>query len=145
MSRVVWGLGWVGVAIWSLVCAAAYGLFDLVGRVSMRNADAFSSDPNTVEGIWRLLSALHSLSTWAILIGWAIVSLLILSVPWLIDRMMSSPNVRVVRGTASVRPRESRDGVIDIGPDQYTVGPVSEAERERPGPARPAPRIASRP
>lgn len=122
MSRIVWTFGWIAVATWSVVCAAAYGLFDLIGRVSMRNADVFSTDPYTVEWVWRVMSAVHSLSTGAVLTAWAIVSLLILAVPWTLDRMMAVGPAR--RGLVPEPVRPSRDGVIDLGPDQYSVRPA---------------------
>lgn len=121
MTRLVWFVGWVGVAIWSLLCAATYGLFDLVGRLFMRNADAFSADPSTVEGIWRVLSVLHSLSTGSVLVAWAVVSLLILAVPWAIDRMIGPATLAPGSGP---RPAPPVGGVIDLAPDQYSVGPA---------------------
>lgn len=161
MTRLVWLFGWAAVAIWSLVCWAAYGLFDLFGRFAMRNADALASDPDVVEGIWRLLSALHSLSTGVVLVVWALVSLLILAVPWVLSRMVGGAGATVtVRRTAGrgfpgpgVRPsgfggpaasgagspapgaRFGRDeGVIDLAPDQYTVRPAPETRAGTPGP-----------
>ena len=123
MSRVLWVFGWIGVAIWSLLCAATYGLFDLVGRLVMRNADAFSADPSTVEGIWRVLNVLHSLSTGAVLVAWAVVSLLILAVPWAIDRMIGPVAGRPTARPGRV-PQPGPGGVIDLAPDQYSVGPA---------------------
>jgi hypothetical protein len=125
VTRIVWLFGWISVGIWSLFCALTYGLFDLFGRFVARNADAFSSDPQTVEWLWRTLNVLHSLSTGAIVVVWAVVSLLILAVPWVIDRMIGPANRTPVadptfRGPAPL----ARDGgVIDLTPDQYSVGP----------------------
>ena len=147
MSRVAWLFGWTAVAVWSLVCAAAYGLFDLVGRSLMRNADAFSGDANVVEGIWRLFSVLHGLSTWAVLVAWAIVSLLILAVPWALDRLLAAPapGRATVRPTVRGGPFHSRDeGVIDLGPDQYSVGPAGGVRKPAPHAPGPASRIALR-
>ena len=124
MSRIVWTFGWVGVLVWSLLCAAAYGLLDVIGRLSMRNADAFSADPDTVEGLWHVFSVLHSLSTGAVLVAWALVSLLILAVPWAVDRMIGPPASRDPRRPGLRRPMPSgRGDVIDLAPDQYSVGP----------------------
>ena len=141
MTRVLWVFGWIGVAIWSLVCALAYGLFDLVGRGFMRHADSFSNSPETVEGIFKFFSFLHSFSTGAVVFVWAAVSLLILAVPWAIDRILgravrvgvpdprfASPNPY---GAAPADPR----GVIDLEPGQYTVTPrPGEAGRAVPPP-----------
>lgn len=145
MRRLVWGFGWAGVVVWSLVCALAYGLFDLVGRVSMRNADMFSSDPGTVEGIWRTFSFLHGLSTGAITVGWAVVSLLILAVPWFFDRMLSSPGREPAHLATSAEtfrgrmpPTRGGEAVIDLEPDQYSVGPPPDPRAH----SGPAPRLS---
>lgn len=160
MTRLVWVFGWACVAIWSLVCWATYGLFDLFGRFAMRNADAFASDPNVVEGIWRLLSAIHSLSTGVVLVVWALVSLLILAVPWVMSRMVGGKGATVMVRRMSGRgfpgsgfpgptnpgptspatgARFGRDeGFIDLGPDQYSVRPAPET---RAGTRGPTPRI----
>jgi hypothetical protein len=130
MTRLVWAMGWVGVAIWSLFCALAYGLFDLVGRGFMRNADSFSATPETVESIFNVFSVLHSFSTGAILVVWAAVSLAILAVPWVIDRMVGR-SVRVAAGPpvhrtgpgAAFGTRPPPGNVIDLGQDQYSVTP----------------------
>lgn len=126
MRRLVWTVSWVCVAVWSLFCAAAYGVFNLVGGWAARNADAFSSDPQTVEWVFQVLSWLHSLSTGAVLVGWGAVSLMILGVPWFLDRIAAGR----VRGATVVRGGPTwaggaRDGVIDLAPDQYSVGPTS--------------------
>lgn len=145
MSRLLWAFGWAGVTVWSLVCAAAYGILDVVGRLSMRNADVFSSDPETVEWIWRMFSWLHGLSTGTVLVVWALVSLLILAVPWCIDRMIGGAPVVAGRGRPPVSrgdPGAAYPGqgdVIDLSPDQYSVGP-----RRQDGPGTHVPRISPR-
>ena len=132
MSRLLWILGWIGFAIWSLFSAAAYGLVDLVGQAAMRNADAFSADPETVEWIWRTFSWGRGLSVSVILIVWGLVSLAILAVPWLYDRL-ARPVMPVRTGAAAP------DGVIDLSPGDWSVrSPV-------PGPGVPGvPRIPPR-
>ncbi|HMO30593.1 hypothetical protein [Enterovirga sp.] len=127
MRRVVWTFGWIGVAIWSLFCALAYGLFDLVGRGFMRGADAISGSPEMAAGLSGFFGFLHSFSTGAVTVIWAIVSLMILAVPWTLDRMVGS----VVTVRMSTSPPASRTGpgfdgpggVIDLPPDQYSVSP----------------------
>lgn len=126
MTRLVWAFGWVGVALWSVTCAVVYFLFDLIGRGLMRSSDSFSRTPETVEGIWKFFSFLHSFSTGAVIFVWAIVSLLILAVPWTLDRIIG----RAPRG-AMPTPHpgfhgqgryDGPGGVIDLPPDQYKVG-----------------------
>ena len=136
MRRVLWAAGWVGVFFWSLFAFAAYGLIDLLGGAFMRNADMFSSDPGTVEALFNLFSWIRSASVSAVLVVWGVVSLAILAVPWAFDRLTSppAPAAQVPRATR-IRP----DGVIDLGPGDYSVGAQGAS---RPGPA---PRIGPRP
>lgn len=139
MRRLVWVFGWVGVAIWSLTCALAYGLFDLVGRGLMRTADSWSNSPETVEGIFKFFSFLHSFSTGAVLVTWAIVSLMILAVPWVIDRIAGRAPQGTMPAPHSGFHGQGRydgpggGGVIDLPADQYSVGPRAEPQ---PGPSR---------
>lgn len=127
MSRVLWVFGWIGVAIWSLVAFVVYGFIDLVGQAMMRNADAFSSEPETVEWIWRVMSWIHGASTSVTLVVWGLVTLAILSVPWLFDRLSAR-----ARPAGTIRPR--RDGIIDLAPGDYVVRPAEEARAPGPVP-----------
>ena len=141
MRSFVWLAAWVGVALWSVFCGAAYGVFNLVGGSLARNADLFSSDPQTVEWIFRAFSAIQSLSTGAVLVGWAVVSLMMLAVPWTLDRFARTGRLQATVPTSG-RPgwaRPDREGVIDLAPDQYSVGPGSPERGV--GPNGPAPRI----
>lgn len=133
MRRLVWFFGWVAVAVWSLFAAAGYLFVDVLGGVAMRNADMFSADPETVEQIFTLFSRLHGLSTSIVLVVWGFVSLAILAVPWLLDRLVGRrPPVQ----PAARRP----DGVIDLAPGDYSVAPRAGASRQ----AGPVPRITPR-
>jgi hypothetical protein len=135
MRRVLWAAGWVGVFFWSLFALAAYGVVDLVGGAFMRNADAFSGDPGTVEWLFNLFGWIRSFSTSAILVVWGLVSLAILAVPWLFDRLTVTT---VPRAGYAPHPPVMRDGVIDLGPGDYTV------RNPEPGRSGPAPRISPR-
>ncbi len=133
MTRLVWFAGWVAVAVWSLFAAVGYLFVDVLGSVAMRNADMFSSDPETVEQIFTLFSWLHGLSTSIVLVVWGFVSLAILAVPWILDR--------VVGRRPPVQPAARRpDGVIDLTPGDYSVRPIPDASRH----AGPVPRIPPR-
>lgn len=123
MRRLVWTVAWVCVAVWSLFSAAAYGVFNLVGGWASRNADLFASDPQSVEWVWRIFSSLHSLSTGAVLVGWGLVSLMILAVPWVLDRAAATSTARTtVMGDGRSHVRGDGAGVIELSPDQYSVG-----------------------
>lgn len=144
MRKLLWLAAWSLVAVWSLLAFAAYGLIDFVGGLIARNADRLSSDPQTVEAAWRVFDFLHTASTSAALIVWGCVSLLILSVPWLLDRLAGRASVTVYRsgpGAAGApRPgwRPAPEGVIDLAPDQYSERPRSDR------PAGSVPSIAPR-
>lgn len=123
MRGFLWLCAWVAVALWSLAAFLAYGLIDAVGDLAMRNADAFSADPETVEWIWRVFSWLHGFSTSIALVAWGVVSLAILAVPWLFDRLIGRSMVLRTPPPYAGRPGPSADGVIDLAPDQYKVEP----------------------
>lgn len=93
MTRLVWVLAWIAVAVWSLVAFSAYGFIDLVGGLLARNADSFASDPSAVEWLFRILNGLKNLGLTAILVVWGVVSLAMLAVPWGLSRLgrMQSP------------------------------------------------------
>jgi hypothetical protein len=131
VRRLLWFGAWTAVAIWSLFALVTYNLLDLAGSVAMRNADAFSTDPETVEWIFNAFSWMRGLSTSIALVVWGVVSLAILSVPWLLDRIIGRP---VVVRPGAPPPVAARDGVIDLGPDQYTVRTDASGGRA-PGPA----------
>ena len=133
MSRLLWFAGWSAVALWSLFSFLAYGLVDLVGQAAMRNADLFSADPETVEWIFKSFDWLHGFSVSIVLVVWGLVSLAILSVPWIFDRV-AGPAL----SPGPPRGRTAPEGVIDLAPGDYTVRPS--------GPARPGavPRIGPR-
>lgn len=84
MRRLLWILAWIGVAVWSLFAWGAYGLFDLFGDVAVRNADAVTNHPETVEWLSWALSVLRNLGLAAIVVVWAAISLMILAVPAII-------------------------------------------------------------
>jgi hypothetical protein len=144
VRRLLWVGAWFAVAVWSLIAFAAYGLIDAAGSVAMRNADVFSTDPATVEWIWQVFSWLRGLSTSIALVIWGVISLAILSVPWLIDRVVGR-TVIVRSATTSSSPfsgqrtRPVEEGVIDLAPDQYSVGPAPNG-----GQSGPVPRITPR-
>jgi hypothetical protein len=121
MSRLLWFGAWTAVAIWSLFALLAYNLLDFAGGVAMRNADAFSSDPQTVEWIWQVFSWMRGLSTSIALVVWGVVSLAILSVPWFLDRLIGRSGPIHPAAGSTIRPGVGPGGVVDLSPDQYSV------------------------
>ena len=123
MRRLLWFGAWSAVAIWSLFALVAYNLLDFAGGMAMRNADAFSSDPQTVEWIWRVFSWMRGLSTSIALVVWGVVSLAILSVPWFLDRVIGRSGTIHSGPRPTIRPGVGPGGVVDLAPDQYSVRP----------------------
>jgi hypothetical protein len=127
VRRLLWFGAWTAVALWSLFALVTYNLLDFAGSVAMRNADAFSTDPETVEWIFNVFRWMRGLSTSIALVVWGVISLAILAVPWLLDRIIGRSVVVRPGVPVSTAPR---DGVIDLGPDQYSVrtgGPIGPA------------------
>ncbi|MBM1169732.1 hypothetical protein [Microvirga arabica] len=81
MRRLLWIVAWMAVAIWSLFAWGAYGLLDFFGGVAARNADIVPGNPEAVEWLSWALMTLRGLGLGAIVVVWALVSLLILAVP----------------------------------------------------------------
>jgi hypothetical protein len=119
VTRLLWAFAWVGVAIWSLFCWAAYGMVDLFGGLAARNADAITSHPETVEWLFWTFDVLRRLGLTTIVGIWGLVSLAMLAVPWLLARV----GRRSVEPTRAPHVQSSpRSGVLDLAPDQYSVG-----------------------
>ena len=81
MKRLLWVLAWIAVAFWSLFAWGAYGLLDFFGGVAARNADIVTGHPEAVEWLSWALMTLRGLGLGAVVVVWALVSLLILAVP----------------------------------------------------------------
>ena len=126
MMKLIWTFGWAAVAVWSLFAFAAYGLVDLFGGLAARHADVVPGQPETVEWLSGFFLTLRNLGTTLILLVWGFVSLCILSVPWMLSRIVT------VAPRAGDGPFVARrtDGVIDLPSDQYAV--------VEPGAAKPA-------
>ena len=117
MRKLIWTFGWAAVAVWSLFAFAAYGLVDLFGGLAARHADIVPGQPETVEWLSGFFLALRNLGTTLILLVWGFVSLCILSVPWMLSRIVTAAPV-TGEGHFVVR---RADGVIDLPSDQYAV------------------------
>jgi hypothetical protein len=90
MRRLLWIVAWVAVAIWSLFAWGAYGLLDFFGGIAARNADMVTGHPETVEWLSWALMALRGLGLGAVVVVWALVSLLILAVPAVLGLFLGS-------------------------------------------------------
>jgi hypothetical protein len=125
MRRLLWGIAWIAVAIWSLVAWGTYGLFDLFGDMAVRNADMVGGDPEAIEWIGWALATLRGLGLGAIVFVWGLVSLLILAVPAVLGLLIPRAQPPQMRG-------ERRDYPVDPRGDGYQPPPqppVRQIER----------------
>ena len=90
MKRLLWVFAWIAVAFWSLFAWGAYGLLDFFGGVAARNADMVTGHPETVEWLSWGLMTLRGLGLGAVVVVWALVSLLILAVPAVLSLFFGS-------------------------------------------------------
>jgi hypothetical protein len=104
VTRLAWALAWTAVAFWSLLAWAAYGLVGFFGGLLARGAELVSSDPGTVEFVFNSLSFLRDAGLGVVTVVWAVVSLAILAVPFVLSR--AKARVRA----APLRPRSGRAG-----------------------------------
>jgi len=86
VTRLAWALAWTAVAFWSLLAWAAYGLVGFFGGLLARGAELVSSDPGTVEFVFNSLSFLRDAGLGVVTVVWAVVSLAILAVPFVLSR-----------------------------------------------------------
>lgn len=82
MRRLIWSLTWVGVALWSLLAWATYGLVNLVGDLAIRHSDAVTGEPVIVEWLSWGLSVAQGFGFFAVLVVWGLVSAAILAAGW---------------------------------------------------------------
>jgi hypothetical protein len=90
MRRLLWIVAWIAVAFWSLFAWGTYGLLDFFGGVAARNADIVTGHPETVEWLSWALMTLRGLGLGAVVVVWALVSLLILAVPAVLGLFLGS-------------------------------------------------------
>jgi hypothetical protein len=121
MRRLIWILGWIVVAIWSLVAWGSYGLLNVFGDIAARNADLVTNVPEAVEWLAFAVTSLQGLGLAAIVVVWAIVSLLILAVSAVLARivgMASRPDL----------PRHDVPYRAPPPPPQPRTGPPSDVQ-----------------
>ncbi len=90
MRRLVWVLGWLAVAVWSLVAWGSYGLLNVFGDIAARNADLVTGNPEGVVMISWALGALQGLGLTAIVMVWAVVSLAILAATAVLAKILAA-------------------------------------------------------
>ena len=87
MRNIVWVIAWLCVGLWSAVMALGYWLFNALTGFAANNADKVGGDAETVELLNWLALFLRDVGEIAAVILWAVVSLAILGIAWLIGKL----------------------------------------------------------
>ena len=139
MRRLVWGLAWAGVALWSLFALGAYGLLDLFWSATTAGADlaprepgSFTTgEPHPLEGLFPYFTALKALGGFAVLAVWGVGALTMLGGTWALLRIndalwvATGPRAPDPPASAGEAGRRSRP---EKGPSALTrIGPSPDA------------------
>ena len=87
-KRLVTRIQWVLVAIWTALSLGAYAVVNVIGDALIRNSDQLAGDPETVVFIFNSLDVLQKTGFGLILASWAVGTLIVLAVGWLIRRAL---------------------------------------------------------
>lgn len=87
MKNIVWVIAWLCVGLWSAVAAIGYWLINVLTGFAANNADKVGGAPETVELLNWLARLLQSVGEIAAIILWAVISLAILAVAWVIGKL----------------------------------------------------------
>lgn len=123
MTRFLWLVAGIMVALWSLLAWGAYGLIDLFGSTAARHADVVSSHPETVEWLSWGLAAIRNLGLAAIVFVWGIVALLILAVPAAISIFLG-------RAARPMEPMDRNGGYPRPGYRDVTPSDIADASAD---------------
>jgi hypothetical protein len=86
VRNLIWIIAWLCVGLWTAVAALGYWVIGAVTGFAASNADKVGGDAETVEFINWLALLLGSVGEVAAVILWAVISLAILGIAWLITK-----------------------------------------------------------
>jgi hypothetical protein len=87
VKGIVWVIAWVCVGLWSAVMALGYWLLNALTGFAANNADKVGGDAETVELLNWFALLLQNVGEIAAVVIWAIVSLVILAIAWVIGKV----------------------------------------------------------
>ncbi len=87
MKNIVWVIAWLCVGLWSAVAAIGYWLISALTGFAASNADKVGGDAETVELLSWLALLMQNVGEIAAVIIWAVISLAILAVAWVITKL----------------------------------------------------------
>lgn len=90
MRTLMWTFAWIGVAIWSLIAWSGHAIIGIAGAVFGGGGVTTDFGPIGGTGLQNLVDAMADLGQGAVLVVWALVSLMILAVPAIIGRIFGS-------------------------------------------------------
>ena len=89
MKTLIWAVTGVVIAIWSGLCWIAHGLVSVGGNLVANNADIIPAvDPLIVEWASWLASVGTGVGEWLVIAIWAIVSLVIFALGFVVTRFL---------------------------------------------------------
>ncbi|QIG51975.1 hypothetical protein G5V57_32300 [Nordella sp. HKS 07] len=87
MKNIVWIIAWLCVGLWSAVAAVGYWLINALTGFAANNADKVGGTAETVELLNWVVLLLQNVGEIAAIIIWAVISLAILAVAWVITKL----------------------------------------------------------
>ena len=87
MRKLVWGIAWLFVALWTGLAALGYWLIDVLTAFAANNADKVGGDAEMTEFINWFALLLQNIGGIATVILWAVISLAILAIAWVLTRL----------------------------------------------------------
>lgn len=95
MRNIVWVIAWLCVGLWSAVMALGYWLLNALTGFAANNADKVGGDAETVELLNWLALLLRDVGEIAAVILWAVISLAILGIAWVIGKLTGGAGPRI--------------------------------------------------
>jgi hypothetical protein len=87
VRKFIWVIAWLCVGLWSALVALGYWLIDVLTGFAANNADKVGGDAETAEFINWFALLLQNIGGIAAVILWAVISLAILAIAWIITRL----------------------------------------------------------
>jgi hypothetical protein len=88
MKTLIWIVTAIVFGLWSLLAWITHGLVSVAGNLVASNADLIPADPLLIEWASLLASAGTGVGEWLVVAVWALVSLVLLAVGFLVTRLV---------------------------------------------------------
>lgn len=100
MKSLIWVIAWLCVGLWTAVAALGYWVIGAVTGFAANNADKVGGDAETVELLNWLALTLQGIGEIAAVILWAVISLAVLGIAWVITKLIGrSPQAQPTAGS----------------------------------------------